>query len=229
MANIERQLSVLDQICSRLDKMEKNYGKVDTDMLDCKNRISNLEKSAQFLSNIHDEHKALKYKVDSINSGIETNKSDNKVVRDRLIDIEAQNLRHNLLFFALDEQPEGGATGSTGGVTRSEGGVTGEKKDTENCTDKILDFCENLLRIENAKTNIKIEKAFRLGKKKMDATKPRPIVVKFGKLEDREMVRSISNRLKGSKFGISPHYPQDVLERRKKLIPRREKTIKRHI
>jgi hypothetical protein len=52
----------------------------------------------------------------------------------------------------------------------------------------------------------------------MDATKPRPIVVKFGKLEDREMVRSISNRLKGSKFGISPHYPQEVLERRKKLI-----------
>jgi septal ring factor EnvC (AmiA/AmiB activator) len=114
MANIERKLSVLDQICSRLDKMEKNYGKVDTNMLDCKNRISNLEKSAQFLSNIHDEHKALKYKVDSINSGIETNQSDNKVVRDRLNDIEAQNLRHNLLFFALDEQLEGGATGSTG-------------------------------------------------------------------------------------------------------------------
>jgi hypothetical protein len=62
-----------------------------------------------------------------------------------------------------------------------------------------LDFCENLLRIENAKTNIKIEKAFRLGKKKMDATKPRPIVVKFGKLEDREMVRSISNRLNNPK------------------------------
>jgi hypothetical protein len=61
MANVETKLSVLDQIGSRLDKMEKNYGKVDTDMLDCKNRISNLEKSAQFLSNIHDEHKALKY------------------------------------------------------------------------------------------------------------------------------------------------------------------------
>ena len=92
------------------------------------------------------------------------------------------------------------------------------KKDTENCTDNFFYFCENLLRIENAKTNIKIEKAFRLGKKKMDATKPRPIVVKFGKLEDHEMVRSISNRLKGSTFGISPHYPQEVLERRKNFI-----------
>ena len=99
------------------------------------------------------------------------------------------------------------------------GGVSGMKKDTNNCTDKTLDFCEKLLRIENAKTNIKLEKALRLGKKKMDATKPRSIVVKFGKLEDREMVRSISNRLKGIKFGISPHYPQDVLEKHKQLIP----------
>ena len=95
----------------------------------------------------------------------------------------------------------------------------GVKKDTDNCTDKTLDFCENLLRIENAKTNIKLEKALRLGKTKMDATKPRSNVVKFGKLEDRKMVRSISNRLKGSKFGISPHYPQEVLEKRKQLIP----------
>jgi hypothetical protein len=52
----------------------------------------------------------------------------------------------------------------------------------------------------------------------MDATKPRPIVVKFVKLEDREMIRSISNRLKGSKFGISPHYSQEVLKRRKNFI-----------
>jgi hypothetical protein len=100
------------------------------------------------------------------------------------------------------------------------------KKDTENCTDKTLDFCENLLRIKNAKTNIKLEKALLLGKKKMDATKPRSIVVNFGKLEDREMARSISNRLKGSKFGNNPHYPQEVLEKRKQLIPIMQKEKK---
>lgn len=39
------------------------------------------------------------------------------------------------------------------------------------------------------------------------------------KFSDLEMIRSISNRLKGTKFGISPQYPKEVLERRRKLIP----------
>ena len=33
------------------------------------------------------------------------------------------------------------------------------------------------------------------------------------------MVRNLSKRLKGTNFGISPHYPPEVLEKRKKLIP----------
>lgn len=75
------------------------------------------------------------------------------------------------------------------------------------------------MKIENAKTNIKIEKAYRLGRKKDGATRPRPIVVKFGSYVEREMVRNLSKRLKGTNFGISPHYPPEVLEKRKKLIP----------
>ena len=35
-----------------------------------------------------------------------------------------------------------------------------------NCSNIVLEFCENVMKIENAKTNIKIEKAYRLGKKK---------------------------------------------------------------
>ena len=83
----------------------------------------------------------------------------------------------------------------------------------------VLEFCENVMKIENAKTNIKIEKAYRSGRKKDGATRPRSIVVKFGSYVEREMVRNLSKRLKGTSFGISPHYPPEVLEKRKKLIP----------
>ena len=83
----------------------------------------------------------------------------------------------------------------------------------------MLIFCENVLKIENAKTAIKIEKAYRLGKLNPEAPKPRPIVATFCDMSDREAVRSVSNRLKGLNFGISPHYPKTVLENRKKLIP----------
>jgi hypothetical protein len=40
--------------------------------------------------------------------------------------------------------------------------------------------------------------------------------VKFGSYVEREMVRNLSKRLKGTNFGISPHYPPEVLEKRKK-------------
>ena len=43
--------------------------------------------------------------------------------------------------------------------------------------------------------------------------------MKFGSYVEREMVRNSSKRLKGTNFGISPHYSPEVLEKRKKLIP----------
>jgi hypothetical protein len=50
----------------------------------------------------------------------------------------------------------------------NQGGVTGVN---ENCVDKIMDFLENTLKIEDTKS-IQIEKAYRLGKCKNGPTKP---------------------------------------------------------
>ncbi|CAG2187264.1 unnamed protein product [Mytilus edulis] len=149
-------------------------------------------------------------------SSEELTKNENKV-RDKLVDIESQNLKQNLVFFELEEASENNE-GAKGGATGEKGGATGSTYN-ENCVNKILEFCENQLKIENAKDKITLEKAYRLGKRKNGAAKPRPIVVKFRKFEDREMIRSVSNRLKNTNYGISPQYPKEVLERRKKLVP----------
>ena len=84
--------------------------------------------------------------------------------------------------------------------------------------DKIMDFLENTLKIEDTKS-IQIEKAYRLGKRKNGPTKQRPIVDKFTNFKDRAAVKNSSNRLKNTKYGISPHYPREMVERRKKLVP----------
>ncbi|VDI46958.1 Hypothetical predicted protein [Mytilus galloprovincialis] len=174
--------------------METKFGSMDNEIIDCKKRISTLEQSAQFLSNAHDDLKGLKLKVDTINSGVELTKNENK------------------------EEASENNEGAKGGATGEKGGATGSTYN-ENCVNKILEFCENQLKIENAKDKITLEKAYRLGKRKDGAAKPRPIVVKFRKFEDREMIRSVSNRLKNTNYGISPQYPKEVLERRKKLVP----------
>ena len=67
--------------------------------------------------------------------------------------------------------------------------------------------------------NFKLEKVFRLGKRKNGAKNPRPIVVKFRNMADRATVKNASSKLKDTKFGISPHYPREIVERRKKLVP----------
>ena len=58
-----------------------------------------------------------------------------------------------------------------------------------------------------------------MGKQKDDILKPRPVVVEFTKFADRELIRIVSERFKGTQFGRSPEYPKDVLDRRKTFIP----------
>ena len=88
-----------------------------------------------------------------------------------------------------------------------------------NCVDKIMNFFLNTLIDEDAKS-IQIEKAYRFGKRNLNGpTKPRPIVVKCTDIKDRAAVKNSSNRLKNTKYGISPHYPREMVEPRKKLVP----------
>ncbi|VDI43777.1 Hypothetical predicted protein [Mytilus galloprovincialis] len=205
----------------RLNNFEQKFSNVDTEIITCKERISVLEHSAEFMSDIKDEHKSIKAKIQTLTKSFEVSKTTSNSVKERLAGVEAQNLSNNLLFFAIEEKivnVEMETNGAQGNV--DEGNIgEGKKNIQENCLDIILDFCEQTLKIENAKANLKLEKAYRLGKKKVGESRPRPIVVKFSKYGDREMVRKSSKRLKGSDFGISPQYPQEVLAKRKKLIP----------
>lgn len=221
IGRVELKLNTLDKIESRLDTIDTKHKQMDSEISNCKDRIGYLEQSVQFLSDVKDEHTALKTKVDYLSNGIESTKTDNKIVRDKIESIETQSLQQNLLFFAIEEKFEkvlvhdeekGGATGQKG--------KTVQPIDNEICVETILDFCEKKLAIKDAKTKIKLERAYRLGKPSAEATKPRPIVVKFCEMSDREYVRSVSSRLKDTNYGISPHYPKDVLEKRKKLIPK---------
>ena len=227
LKGLETKLSKLDIIEKRMNNMDTKFKTVDLELTSCKDRISALEQSAQFLSNIHDEHKTLKTRLDTLTKTIEATKTDSKGVKERLVDVEKESLKKNLLFFAIKENPvttemetnenevDAAAGGDVVSKTNQENAVD---KKSENCVDLVLDLCENVLGIENAKTIIKIENAYRLGKK-INVEKPRPIVVRFSEFSDREMIRNMSKRLKGTNYGISPHFPPEVLEKRKKLLP----------
>lgn len=211
---IEQKLGKLDSIEDRLNKFDQKFGTVDSEIKSCKERIHVLEHSAQFLSDIKDEHNSIKIKLEAISQSVEASKNVNNNVKDRLVDVEKQNLSNNLLFFAIEETSGGEVVMDT-----ETNGAQGGTNDKENCVEVIYEFCEKNLKIENPKMKIKIEKAQRLGKTKIGINRPRPIVVKFTQFSDREMVRKVSSRLKGTNYGISPQFPLEILAKRKKLIP----------
>ena len=56
---------------------------------------------------------------------------------------------------------------------------------------------------------IEIERAHRLGRKP-DTGKPRAIVVKFLRFQDKEYIRKSAHLLKRTKIGISEQFPKEI-------------------
>jgi hypothetical protein len=102
-----------------------------------------------------------------------------------------------------------------------------KEEEGERCADKIRNFCKDVLEICDP-DKIVIDRAHRIGRKLADTTinatpRIRPIVVKFHRFGDREMVRERGyqhrDRLKAGNFGVREQFPKEVAETRKKLYP----------
>ena len=67
--------------------------------------------------------------------------------------------------------------------------------------------------------DIEIERAHKLGGKRDDG-KPRPIIAKFLRYQDKEYIRKSAYLVKGTKIGFADQFPKEIAEARyKKLYP----------
>jgi len=122
-------------------------------------------------------------------------------------------MRDNLLFYGVMECPR--QTSPFMAATKDAESYAGE----EDCTSKVLQFCNSVLNIQDTKANIRIDRSHRIGKYKSD--KIRPIVVKFLDSDSKNIVKHSLKKanLKGTDFNVSEQYPQEIRDRRKELIP----------
>ena len=81
---------------------------------------------------------------------------------------------------------------------------------------------QNELDISEADT-IEFQRIHRIGRLNPSQDKPRPIIVRFLRYSDRELVMSRAKKLKGKGFGISADLPRDIVKRRKELTPKFKK------
>ena len=83
----------------------------------------------------------------------------------------------------------------------------------------MVDFLQTELGIDDA-SEIEFQRVHSIGQIGT-RTKPRQIIARFLRYPDRGKVLSNARKLKGKKnFGMSADYPKEIVERRKKLLPK---------
>ena len=180
------------KLLNRIDSLDTKFSNMESEI---SRKLADFEKSITFMSN---EFETLKTSVQSLEGEVRNIKKENcdlkqemSALRESMVSDKARSMRNNLLFHGVPESKE------------------------ENCEQTVRTFIKNKLNIEDS--DYEIERAHRMGPYKRD--KKRPIVARFLRYKDKESVKKVSYRLKGSTLGVSDQFPREVTERRAKLRP----------
>lgn len=104
-----------------------------------------------------------------------------------------------------------------------------EKENNLVTEEKVLKIFEEKLNLD-PKT-VGVEQVTRTGKVNItsDGTqgRPRPVIVRFHRTKDRDMVLRNARKLKGTRIFINEDYPEAVRQRRKELLPKMKEARER--
>lgn len=196
---IEEFKNVITSITSRLVTAEKTIN-------ECRSKMSELETNIQGVGNLFDDVKskteknrveikkiASKFQADIAHLKTEQKTCDceEKVsnLRSEVLDLKCRSMKNNLIFTGLHEVSD---------------------EDTEAL---LREFLYKELGIDY---NIEFGSVHRFGRNSWGR---RPIVARFLYYRDLQYVLDNAFRLKGKQFGISPQFPLEIEERRRKLYP----------
>lgn len=195
--DLKKIYDLMAQMNSKLDKLDQieiHLAQVDQDIKDLKHSYTFVNETADELKK---KQAVQDSSIKSLEESIASIKAQNQHLHQELIDIRAHSMRSNLVFYNLPEV------------------------DKEDPFATVRDVLANKMKID-ADNEIEIERAHRLGRKRDDG-RPRPIVAKFLRYQDKEFIRKKAYLLKGTKFGIAEQFPKEIAETRRKLYPAMKK------
>ena len=112
--------------------------------------------------------------------------------------MQCRSMRENLIFYKIREDEN-------------------EELSTE---DILKKFIMDEMKVEGEMLFERVHRISR-SKKTQDGTIiPCPIIAKFSYFKQKEQVWKVSFSLKGSKSGVSEQFPQEIIEQRKRLMPK---------
>ena len=204
MDTVLAKLQKLDSIENRLDNLFKAMSNIEE-------AVAGLDKEVQHLkekvNNTNKTVKELEESVDFNDEEIANLKRDPRASQNSIDDLSKQLLyqehysrRENLMFMGIAEK-----------------NITDEQtsqQEPENTKEIVYKFMEEEMQISNPRDSIAFQRIHRVGKPKDDG--PRPIIARFLRYADREMVLHQARKtLKNKDFSVFEDIPKELYKLRK--------------
>ncbi|MEW8547166.1 MAG: hypothetical protein AB2693_26950 [Candidatus Thiodiazotropha sp.] len=209
--SIESSVSKLSSIESELSHMRSDLSKLQLENANISKRMSDVEKSCQGISNMFDDAKATNSELKRDITGLQRKIGENitkfedrySALNNDLQEIKARSMQSNLVFYGLGEAARG---------------------TNDHTEDKLKDFLKNELSLEKPEiiNDMVFDRVHRLGRPRDNQdSNPRPIVAKFERYKDRELIRIAGKDLneKRNGFSIREQFPPEIEAKRKLLYP----------
>lgn len=198
--NMDKKLGQLDSIQTSISKITVKVNDIEGKLGALETKVRQIETSRDFDSASVDQLNRKQKEIDDLIKKMEKIEQEqvekNQNVKAQMLDMQCRSMRDNLLFYRIPEARD---------------------ESDADCVDKVLNLIEETMGIQNAKQEIKLHRAHRIGK--YNPTKVRPIVAKFAYFPDREKVRMSAGKLKDTNYGISQQFPKEVMDKRRELVP----------
>lgn len=190
-------LKKLDAMETKLDSLEGYVKNVDAKVNALTTKVETLESTTRnAMKSIEELDKGMAF----LNSEVEQLKKlekDCTALRQEVLYMGVYQRRENLRFYGIEEDPEG----------------------AEDTQQVLIAFLQSELGIDDA-SDIEFQRVHRIGPFNQGASKPRQIIARFLRYPDRERVMSNARKLKSKNFGISADLPKEIVDRRKKVLPK---------
>ena len=191
--------TTLKDLTSRLGNVESTIDKMREDARAVDSSIKRMDES---LTNLNKEAEELRGTVEDKDKQIE-------YLHTQHLYLESYSRRENLKFFGI---PESEASASEG-------------KDAVGTIDVLRDFLHDVLGFRDPKRNMEFQREHRFGKSVLG--KRRPILARFLRYQDHETVLRARFELKGTEYVILQDFPQEIMKRRRKQMPKLKEAKKR--
>ena len=194
LENIGTQINVLQDSVDRINQtvanLQSEFYRLKEDVRNTVEETNTLKTSVKFLN---DEVETTERKL---RDDEEKTQEEMEHLRFQLLNYEVYSRRENLRFYGIPET---------------------EEESTETV---LKAFLEKELNVDNAQY-IEFQRVHRVGKKDRNTGKPRAIIARCLRFKDRENLFSYRRNINSqSNFGIGPDLPKQVIDMRKRLIPK---------